>query len=101
MLSLRYPLYSLNFQFIIENVIKSFYCYCCKAQAPVAHACNTSYSRDRDQENQGLKPAGQRVRDPILKKSIMKKGWWSDSRCRSQNHKKERNKMYLISFELS
>jgi hypothetical protein len=28
-----------------------------RAQAPVAHACNPSYSGGRDQEDQGLKPA--------------------------------------------
>jgi hypothetical protein len=27
------------------------------SQAPVAHACNPSYSGGRDQENHGLKPA--------------------------------------------
>jgi hypothetical protein len=45
--------------------------------ALVAHACNPSYSGDRDQEDWGSKP------DPILKKPIAKKGWWSGSRCRS------------------
>jgi hypothetical protein len=27
------------------------------SQTPVAHVCNPSYSRVRDQENRGLKPA--------------------------------------------
>jgi hypothetical protein len=36
-------------------------------QAPVAHACNPSYSGDWDQEDWGLKPAwANSVQDPIL-----------------------------------
>jgi hypothetical protein len=41
----------------------------------VAPACNPSYSRGRDQEDQGLKPA--RARPYLEKKSMTKKGWWS------------------------
>jgi hypothetical protein len=57
---------------------------------PVAHAC--SYSEGRDQGNCGSKPAwANSSRDPISKKPIIKKCWWSDSRCRPefnpQNHK--------------
>jgi hypothetical protein len=46
--------------------------------APVAHACNLSYSGGRDQEDRGLKPAqANSSRDPISKKPITKKGWQS------------------------
>jgi hypothetical protein len=42
---------------------------------PVAHAYNPSYSRDRDQEDCGSKPAwANSSRDPVLKKPITKKG---------------------------
>jgi hypothetical protein len=52
-------------------------------QVLVAHACNPSYSGGRDQEDQGSKPAqANSLWDPILKKPITKKGWWSGSRCR-------------------
>jgi hypothetical protein len=51
--------------------------------AAVAHAYNPSYSGSRDQKDCGWKPAqGNSSRDPILKKPITKKGWWSSSRCR-------------------
>jgi hypothetical protein len=44
-------------------------------QAPVAHACNPSYSGGRDQKNGGSKPAqGNSSPDPSLKKLITKKG---------------------------
>jgi hypothetical protein len=37
--------------------------------APVAHACNPSYSGGRDQEDRGSKPAqANSYREPILKK---------------------------------
>jgi hypothetical protein len=36
-------------------------------EAPVAHTCNTSYSRSRDQEDCGLKPApGKQFKGPYL-----------------------------------
>jgi hypothetical protein len=38
----------------------------------VAHACNTSYSGGRDQEDCGLKPAGQIVRETYLKEPFTK-----------------------------
>jgi hypothetical protein len=42
--------------------------------ALVAHSCNPSYSRDRDQEDHGLKPARTNsFQDPILKKPFTKK----------------------------
>jgi hypothetical protein len=42
----------------------------------VAHACNPSYSGERDQEDCGLKPAqANSSRDSILKKPITEKGW--------------------------
>jgi hypothetical protein len=48
----------------------------------VAHACNSSYSRGRDQEDHSSKPAwANSSQDPILKKPFTKKGWWSSSRC--------------------
>jgi hypothetical protein len=41
----------------------------------VAHACNPSYSADRDQEYHGLKPALESSsRDPISKKKKKKAG---------------------------
>jgi hypothetical protein len=44
------------------------------SQVPVAHACNPSYSGDRDQEDHGLKPAqANSSQDPISKKPITKK----------------------------
>jgi hypothetical protein len=50
---------------------------------PVAHACNPSYSGGRDQEDHVLKPAwANNSQDPISKKPITKKGYWSGSRCR-------------------
>jgi hypothetical protein len=43
--------------------------------APVAHTCNPSYSGGIHQEDRGLKPAwANSSRDPILKKTITKKG---------------------------
>jgi hypothetical protein len=50
---------------------------------PVAHTYNPSYSGGRDQEDHGLKPAQANIsRDPVLKIPIIKKGWWSGSRCK-------------------
>jgi hypothetical protein len=46
-------------------------------QVPLAHACNPSFSGGRDQEVGGSKSAWE---DPILKKPITKKSWWSGSR---------------------
>jgi hypothetical protein len=44
------------------------------SQVPVAHACNLSYSGDRDQEDHGSKPAqANSSQDPILRKTIHKK----------------------------
>jgi hypothetical protein len=45
------------------------------SQAPVAHACNPSCSRGRDQEDRGFKPAqANSLRDSISEKTITKKG---------------------------
>jgi hypothetical protein len=45
-----------------------------RSQAPVAHACNPSYSRDRDQEDHGLKLASANsLREPISKIPITKR----------------------------
>jgi hypothetical protein len=49
----------------------------------VAHACNPSYSGGRDQEARGSKPAqANNSRDPISKKPVTRKDWWSGSKCR-------------------
>jgi hypothetical protein len=43
-------------------------------RAPVAHACNPSYSEGRDQEDGSLKPArANSLRDPIWKKPFIKR----------------------------
>jgi hypothetical protein len=48
--------------------------------APVAHACNPSYSRRIAVRSQ----AGQIVPETLSRKYLtQKKGWWSGSRCRS------------------
>jgi hypothetical protein len=53
------------------------------SQVLVAQACNLSNSGGRYQEDHGSKPAqANSPRDPILKKLITKKDWWSGSRCR-------------------
>jgi hypothetical protein len=47
----------------------------------VTHAYNPSYSGGRDQVDLGSKSAwANRSHDPISKKHITKKGWWSGSR---------------------
>jgi hypothetical protein len=54
------------------------------SQATMAHACNPSYSGDRDQDC-GSKPAqtNSSLRPYFKKKKkITEKGWWSSSRCR-------------------
>jgi hypothetical protein len=49
----------------------------------VARTYNPSYSGGRNQEDHDLKPAqANSFWDPISKKPITKKGWWSGSRCR-------------------
>jgi hypothetical protein len=56
-----------------------------QSQVLVAHACNPRYPGGSDQDICGSKPARRSIlRDPILKKSFTKKGWWSGSRCRPQ-----------------
>jgi hypothetical protein len=46
------------------------------SRAPVAHACNSSYSGGRDQEDHSSKPArANSSQDPILKKPFTKRGW--------------------------
>jgi hypothetical protein len=48
----------------------------------MAYASNPSYSGGRNQEDYGSKPAQVNTsRDPILKKPITKKSWYSGSRC--------------------
>jgi hypothetical protein len=50
---------------------------------PVAHAYNPSSSGGTEQKYLSSKPAqANSSKDPIPKKSITKKGWWSGSRCR-------------------
>jgi hypothetical protein len=49
----------------------------------VAQTCNPSYSGGTDQEDCGSKPVpANSSQDPISKKPITKKGWWSDAGCR-------------------
>jgi hypothetical protein len=51
-----------------------------KNQAPVTQACNPSYSRARDQEDHGSKPARANILgDPSWKIPNTKKGWQSRS----------------------
>jgi hypothetical protein len=42
--------------------------------APVAHTCNPSYSRGRDQEDCGLKPAQAIVHETLSQKNPSQKG---------------------------
>jgi hypothetical protein len=49
------------------------------SQALVAHPCNPSYTRDRDQEGGGLKPAGANSSWYPTENTQHKKGRWSDS----------------------
>jgi hypothetical protein len=52
-----------------------------KSQVPLAHSCNSSYSRGRDQEDHGSKPAwANSSQDPMLKNTVTNKGWWCGSR---------------------
>jgi hypothetical protein len=53
------------------------------SQVPEAHACNPSYSGDRDKEDWIQSQPRQIVRKTLSrKKPITKKDWWSGSRCR-------------------
>jgi hypothetical protein len=57
------------------------------SQVPVAHTCNPSYSRGRDQEDPGSKSTWANSSwDSVSKKKkkdpSQKKGWQSGSRCR-------------------
>jgi hypothetical protein len=65
----------------------------------VAHTYNPSYSGGRDQEDHGSKPAwGNNLRDPILKKHCIKKGWWSGSSVGPEfnpQHCKKKKKLAL------
>jgi hypothetical protein len=46
----------------------------------VAHTCKASYSGGREHEDHSLKPVwANSSQDPISKKPITKKGWWSGS----------------------
>jgi hypothetical protein len=59
----------------------------------VAHTCNPSYSEGRDQEDHGSKPAwGSSLRNPVLKKTITGKGWWSGSDEGFEYHQKKKKK---------
>jgi hypothetical protein len=69
----------------LKNMVNGqiFLYYSFSDGVPVAHTCNSSYSGDRHQENQNSKSAeANDYQDPISTKPIIKKGWWSDSRCR-------------------
>jgi hypothetical protein len=51
---------------------------------PLVHACDSSYSEGRDQEDCGSKPAWTNSSgQPISKKNpnTLKKDWWIGSRC--------------------
>jgi hypothetical protein len=53
-----------------------------ESRAPVAH-CNPSYSGSRDQVGVPSQPGEENsLQDRISEKAIIKKGWWSGSRCR-------------------
>jgi hypothetical protein len=61
---------------ITSNEIKHIFKKSPSSWAPVAHACNPSYARGRDQEDRGLKPAEEHsLQDPISKELTTKKGW--------------------------
>jgi hypothetical protein len=70
------------------------------SRALVAHACNPSYSRGRDQEDCSLKPAGANSsRDLILKKLFKKIGlveWLKVKALSSVLPKKKKKKKKLI-----
>jgi hypothetical protein len=77
----------------------------------VAHAYNPSYSGARGQEDRASKPTlANSLQDPILKKPIMRKGWWSGSRCRprvqapvlqkKKKKKKKKKSNRLLKFEM-
>jgi hypothetical protein len=52
-------------------------------QAPVAHAYNPRYSGAEVRRLMVQSQSGKIIlQDSILKKTLTKKGWWSDSRCR-------------------
>jgi hypothetical protein len=44
------------------------------SQVPVAHACNPSYSKGRDHEDHGLKPAWANSLETLLKRPFTKIG---------------------------
>jgi hypothetical protein len=55
----------------------------CPNRVPVAHACNPSYSGDRDQEDHGSNPAQANSSSrSYLKKPSINKGWWNALRRR-------------------
>jgi hypothetical protein len=57
----------------------------------VAHAYNPSYLEGRDQEDLGSRPAqANSLRDPILRKPITKKDWWSDPEFKPQSAKRKK-----------
>jgi hypothetical protein len=63
--------------------------------APVAHACNHSYSEGRDQEDGGSKPAwANSLQDPILKNHNTKKGLveWLKVKALCSNPRTEKKK---------
>jgi hypothetical protein len=66
--------------------------------ALVAQAYNPNYSGGRDQEDGGSKPAwANSSQDPISKKPITKKAWWSRSRCSPEFKSQYQKKRKLIS----
>jgi hypothetical protein len=54
-----------------------------KVLATMTYTYNPSFSGSRDQEDRSSRPAwANNLRDLISKKPIIKKGWWSGTRCR-------------------
>jgi hypothetical protein len=71
----------------------------------MAHDRNPSYLGGRDQEDRGSKPVwGNSSRDPISKIPIIKKGWWSGSRCSPwvqalvPQKKKKKKSLQILNF---
>jgi hypothetical protein len=70
-----------------------------KSQAPVAHACNPSYSGGRDQEDRGLKSAwANSSRDPIPENQGV--GPKFKPQIEKKNNRKKERKMTLGSTYL-
>jgi hypothetical protein len=70
------------------------------SQAMVAHFCNPSYSRGRDQKDCTSKIVQANSSwGLILKKPFTKKGWWSGSRCSLSSNSSTTKKFMRISLK--